>query len=74
MPPAPRVMPFAEVGIRASGATATRSTIDLVFNIEQGPRVYIEKINIVGNTRTLDKVIRRELRLRRRRRLQPRAG
>ena len=31
--------------------------------IDQGPRVYIEKINIVGNTRTLDKVIRREFRL-----------
>ena len=29
----------------------------------QGPRVYIEKINITGNTRTLDKVIRREFRL-----------
>jgi outer membrane protein insertion porin family len=38
-------------------------TVDVVFKIEEGPRVYIERINIVGNTRTLDKVIRRELRL-----------
>ncbi|HLY06914.1 MAG TPA: outer membrane protein assembly factor BamA, partial [Rhizomicrobium sp.] len=38
-------------------------TIDVVFDIDEGPRVYIEKINIVGNTRTLDKVIRREFRL-----------
>src|SRR5215469_10024097 len=38
-------------------------TIDVVFDIEEGPRVYIEKINIAGNTRTLDKVIRREFRL-----------
>jgi outer membrane protein insertion porin family len=37
--------------------------IDVVLKIDQGPRVYIEKINIVGNTRTLDKVIRREFRL-----------
>ena len=37
--------------------------IDVTYNIEQGPRVYIEKIDIVGNTRTLDKVIRREFRL-----------
>ena len=35
----------------------------MILKIEQGPRVYIEKINIVGNTRTLDKVIRREFRL-----------
>jgi len=38
-------------------------TVDVVFKIEEGPRVYIERINIVGNTRTLDKVIRREVRL-----------
>ena len=51
---------------------ADTRTIDLIFEIEQGPRVYVDKINIVGNTRTLDKVIRRELRFSRRRRLQPR--
>jgi outer membrane protein insertion porin family len=38
-------------------------TVDVVFKMEEGPRVYIERINIVGNTRTLDKVIRREIRL-----------
>jgi len=38
-------------------------TVDVVFKVEEGPRVYIERINIVGNTRTLDKVIRREIRL-----------
>ncbi|HEY5337829.1 MAG TPA: outer membrane protein assembly factor BamA, partial [Rhizomicrobium sp.] len=38
-------------------------TIDVIFNIDQGPRVYVEKINISGNTRTLDKVVRREFRL-----------
>lgn len=36
-------------------------TVDVTFNIAEGPRVYIEKINIVGNTTTLDYVIRREL-------------
>ena len=30
--------------------------------IEEGPRVYIERINISGNTRTKDYVIRREFR------------
>ena len=46
-----------------SGATRTRNTIDLTFDIQEGPRVYVERINISGNTRTLDKVIRREFRL-----------
>ena len=38
-------------------------TVDLVFNIIEGPRVYIERIDIVGNTTTLDYVIRREMEL-----------
>ncbi|OFW97261.1 MAG: outer membrane protein assembly factor BamA [Alphaproteobacteria bacterium RIFCSPHIGHO2_12_FULL_66_14] len=38
-------------------------TVDLSFEIQEGPRVYVERINISGNTRTLDKVIRREFRL-----------
>ncbi len=38
-------------------------TVDLTFNITEGPRVYIERIDIVGNTQTLDYVIRRELEL-----------
>ena len=37
--------------------------IDLVFEINEGPRVYIDRINITGNIRTLDKVIRREVNL-----------
>jgi len=38
-------------------------TIDITFDIQEGPRVYVERIDIQGNTRTLDKVIRREFRL-----------
>ena len=37
--------------------------IELVLQINEGPRVYIDRINITGNIRTLDKVIRREVRL-----------
>ena len=37
--------------------------VDLNFDISEGPRVYVERIDISGNTRTQDKVIRRELRL-----------
>ncbi|HUN44795.1 MAG TPA: outer membrane protein assembly factor BamA [Acetobacteraceae bacterium] len=38
-------------------------TVNLIFDVGEGPRVYIERINIVGNTRTEDKVIRREFTL-----------
>ena len=38
-------------------------TIDLTFEVNEGPRVYVERINIKGNTRTLDKIIRREVRI-----------
>ena len=35
--------------------------VDLIFNITEGEEKYINKISIVGNTRTNDSVIRREL-------------
>jgi outer membrane protein insertion porin family len=35
-------------------------TVSVVFSIDEGPRTYIERINIRGNTRTRDYVIRRE--------------
>lgn len=38
-------------------------TIAIVYEIKEGPRVYVERIDINGNVRTLDKVIRREFRL-----------
>ncbi len=34
--------------------------VDLVFLVDEGPRVYVERIDIEGNLRTLDRVIRRE--------------
>ncbi len=40
-----------------------KHTVDLVFDVTEGPRVYVERIDIDGNTRTQDKVIRRELQL-----------
>ena len=36
-------------------------TIDLEFQIEEGQKTYVEKINITGNVKTKDNVIRREL-------------
>lgn len=40
-----------------------KKTVDLIFEVTEGPRVFIERIDIVGNTRTQDKVIRREMRV-----------
>ena len=39
------------------------SSLNITYNIVEGPRTYIERIDIVGNFRTEDEVIRRELRL-----------
>ena len=36
--------------------------LNVTYSIERGPRVILERINIVGNTATLDKVIRRQFR------------
>ncbi len=37
--------------------------IDLTYVINEGSRVYIERIDVIGNVRTLDEVVRREFRL-----------
>lgn len=53
---------FVDVNPRLHRVPET-NTIDITFEVNEGPRVYVERINITGNTRTLDKVIRREVRL-----------
>jgi outer membrane protein insertion porin family len=51
--------PFAQALARTTrNAAATR--IDVSFTIDQGPRTYVERIDIHGNTRTRGYVIRRE--------------
>ncbi|UMY20260.1 outer membrane protein assembly factor BamA [Methylobacterium organophilum] len=52
--------PFAQVRPTGQRDRATHK-VSLGFVVEDGPRVYIERINIRGNTRTRDYVIRREL-------------
>lgn len=39
------------------------NTLNITYNVVEGPRTYIERIDIVGNLRTEDEVIRRELQL-----------
>ncbi|MFO0997178.1 MAG: outer membrane protein assembly factor BamA [Alphaproteobacteria bacterium] len=38
-------------------------SIAVTFDVREGPKVFVERINISGNTRTMDKVIRREFQL-----------
>lgn len=52
---------FAFAMVRPSGERNFENrTVAIVFNVDEGPRNYIERINIRGNTRTRDYVIRRE--------------
>ena len=51
---------FAEVRPRVRRDPEAR-IVTVSYVIEEGPRVYVERININGNTRTHDEVIRREM-------------
>lgn len=46
-----------------TGMNSTARLIDIVFEFEKGEKVYIDRINIAGNAKTRDKVLRRELRV-----------
>ena len=55
---------FAFVDVRpAIERNPDEGTVDVVFRVDTGPRVYVERIEIEGNVRTLDRVLRREFRL-----------
>jgi len=54
-----RGYPFLVVRPRGTRDPASH-TIALDYVVEEGPRVYIERINVRGNTRSRDYVIRRE--------------
>jgi outer membrane protein insertion porin family len=51
--------PFA-LAVPQTTRDAAAQRIDVVFVIDQGPRTYVARIEIHGNTRTRDYVIRRE--------------
>ncbi len=53
---------FIEISPRVSADNDSK-LVNIVLEINEGPRVYVNEINIVGNTRTVDRVIRREFSL-----------
>ncbi|MGP1275305.1 MAG: outer membrane protein assembly factor BamA [Caulobacterales bacterium] len=55
---------YAFVDVRPRVRTNRETqTVDIEYVINPAPRVYIERIDILGNSRTLDRVIRREMEL-----------
>jgi outer membrane protein insertion porin family len=53
---------YAFAQVRPAGERdPAAGVVNITYIVEEGPRVYIERINIRGNTRTRDYVIRREL-------------
>lgn len=57
-----RGYPFVSVQPRITRDREAR-IVNLTFELNEAPRVYVERIEITGNTRTQDRVIRREFRL-----------
>jgi outer membrane protein insertion porin family len=54
--------PFVEVTPRIV-RNSEAGTVDITFEAKEGNRLYVERIDITGNVRTQDRVIRREFRL-----------
>lgn len=52
---------YVDLVIIPQGTPAGPGLIDVHYKIDEGNRSFVERINIVGNTRTRDKVIRREI-------------
>ena len=53
---------YADVNPKAAINDQTRK-VDLSIQIDKGRKVYVGKINVIGNTRTRDNVVRREFRV-----------
>ncbi len=54
--------PFAEVQPRIE-RNAGAGTVDIIYDVTEGQRLFVERIDVTGNTRTQDRVVRREFRI-----------
>jgi outer membrane protein insertion porin family len=52
---------YVDLVVQPQGVPSGPNQIDVTYNIEEGERSFVQRINIVGNIRTRDKVIRREV-------------
>jgi outer membrane protein insertion porin family len=54
---------FVEITPEIKRREGKEKIIDLTYAISEGPKVYVDRINIFGNVRTIDEVVRREFKL-----------
>src|SRR6476646_11535669 len=52
---------YVDLQVTPQGVPAGENRIDVHYNIQEGGPAFVQRINIVGNTRTKDNVIRREV-------------
>ncbi|HMJ04747.1 MAG TPA: outer membrane protein assembly factor BamA, partial [Chthoniobacterales bacterium] len=52
---------YVDLVVSPQGVPSGPGRIDVDYTIEEGSRSFVQRINITGNTRTKDKVIRREV-------------
>src|SRR5256712_2950840 len=52
---------YVDLVVQPEGTPASPALIDVHYSIEEGVRSFVNRVNIEGNTRTKDKVIRREV-------------
>jgi outer membrane protein insertion porin family len=52
---------YIDANVIPENASGGPGRIDIRYKIEEGEREFVQRVNIVGNTRTKDKVLRREV-------------
>lgn len=52
---------YVDLSVNADVLSAGNNVVDITYNLNEGAQAYVERVNITGNTKTKDKVIRREL-------------
>jgi outer membrane protein insertion porin family len=52
---------YVDLVVQPQGNPSGPNQIDVTFTIQEGERSFVQRINVIGNTRTKDKVIRREV-------------
>src|SRR5207244_13478055 len=52
---------YVDLVVIPEGTPAGQGRVDVHYKMEEGERSFVQRINVIGNTRTKDKVIRREV-------------
>jgi outer membrane protein insertion porin family len=52
---------YVDLDITPQTSPAGPSRVDVAYTIEEGNRSFVQRVNVIGNTRTKDKVVRREI-------------